>query len=494
VKYKKLLSAILVIIAALAGAPYFVGDLARENIERQAAEISKIPGYSLKIRQYDQGWFTSHAVIAYGFDEHTLNIMRGSDDADGLDKAAIAALTEGLVFDATIAHGPVTLQNGLNFALLTLSSKLRDIDHEAYRQFKQRADIDSLAELDAVVSYGGATRLHGHSPAFMADYSDLAGKKMIINFAGIDIRTSVSAATDQYDMALQLEHLALDMAEGKLNIDQAGARAEGQKINQYLWTGKGASTIGRLDFTAPPGLSLSLENFTSDYDFGRENGRKNESDLTLHWRSAVGELLTSDVSLKNFTLDLDLTHLDREALTDYVRSIRQSYENTGETPPTAAETASKMQAIATRVGERLLKNSPELIINKLAFQMGGGFFDSDAHLTINGDGLDNIRQLSDPVALNKRLTNLANIRFDKNMAVALTAIGMEKQMTAAGMDVSQLPKEQFRQMIDVQASTLLQNFVNQGYFEQNGVQFSTRFEMKDGQRLVNGKPLPIPGM
>lgn len=230
--------------------------------------------------------------------------------------------------------------------------------------------------------------------------------------------------------------------------------------------------------------------FDSDYDFGQES----DSDLALHWRSAVGELLTRDISLKNIALDLDLNHLDRAAVADYVQSIRESYEDNGEGRPTAADSAAKIQAIATRVGERLLKNSPELIVNKLAFEMGGGFFDSDAHLTINGDGLENIRQLSDPLALNRRLTNLANIRFDKNMAVALTAIGLEKQMTAAGMDVSQLPKEQFRQMVDVQASTLLRNFVTQGYLEQDGAQFSTRFEMKDGQRLINGKPLPIPGM
>ena len=101
---------------------------------------------------------------------------------------------------------------------------------------------------------------------------------------------------------------------------------------------------------------------------------------------------------------------------------------------------------------------------------------------------------ADKAEINKRLTSRMNFKFDKALALAISGFGMKKQMAAAGMEISQMPKEQLDQAINVQTSMILQTYVTQGYFTVDGDIYSTHFEMKDGQPLINDKALPVPGL
>ncbi|MBL4894072.1 MAG: YdgA family protein [Emcibacter sp.] len=490
-KNKKILGPVFFIVLILVVAPYFIGKMAQEKIENHASQITQMPGYTLKITDYDQGWFTSHATLSYGFDEHTLNILNKSADKDvEFDTQTINALQEGLVFDITIAHGPVTFQRGISFSLLTMSGALRDIDHESYRLFKEKAKISSLLDLFATISYGGTASITLHSPAFKADYSDISGKKMIIDYAGMDIDATINAAFDTYEAKAHINRLSITMEDGTVILHEVVTHSSGDRLNDYIWTGNGTASIGEFNVTGPKNATFSLRNFTSDYDFNKES----DTALTLHWTSNAAAIETSDVKLKDFQLDMDMNHLDLEAVTDYVKSINETYGTMNGEAPTPEKTAANMQAIAARTGEKLIKGSPELIIHHLNFLMDDGFFKGDGIFSINGEGLENIQELSDPLTLNKRLAAVTNIKFNKAMAQALTAVGLKKQLAAGGMDISAMPKEQLDQMISIQTSAALQTFILQGYLQSEGDDYFAHFDMKDGKRLINGKPLAIPGL
>ncbi len=490
-KNKKVISLVIVIILIFGVAPYFVGNTARENIEKQAVLISQTPGYSLNIREYDQGWFTSRAVIAYGFDEHTLNILGKSEKKED-DKEIFNVLKDGFVFEVNIAHGPVTFQNGVNFAIMTMTGKLQDINHEAFRKIKEASKTDSFLNLFASVSYGGTTNIDMQSPSLKIDYSDIAGQKMIIDYSGMDMQATLNAALDEYNIHFNLDQLKMNLADADIIFKKMVISANGTKINDYLWLGSGETNAGEFTISNPKAkaMTMSFIDFDSEYSLLKES----EDALTMNWKSDGRKIMASGVELENFKLDLDINHLDIAAITDYAKSIQESYQTADGKTPTPEEIAAKTQVIAIRVGEQIIKKSPELVINSLSFTMGEGYYKSDGTLSINGKGLENIQQLSDPIALNKRLAVLVNIDFNKALAKAITAIAMKKQMAAGGVDVATMPPEQLDQMIDVQSSAALQSFVNQGYFIQDGEKYTTSFRMKDGQRLINGKPLPIPGM
>tara|TARA_R110002096_G_scaffold113779_4_gene247131 strand:- start:2547 stop:4034 length:1488 start_codon:yes stop_codon:yes gene_type:complete len=490
VNNKKVIGLLLAGVVFFGGAPYLVGDMARNTLQQQAEQISEIPGYALNIKSYDQGWFTSHAVITYGFDQHTLNIMqKDTADKSPEDDALLSLLKEGLTFDLNIAHGPVTFQNGINFALMTLDGKLQDINHEAYKTFKQKAQINSLMQLAAKVSYGGSTTIEMNSPAFKADYSDIAGQRLIIAYDGMTASTTINAAMDKYDAHVTLNKMNLENDKVKVVMGLIQADVSGDKLNDHLWLGKGTTTFTEMMIMMPTG-NLQLKNLYSEYDLAKES----EKALTLKALLSSKEFSIPQLSLKDVTLDIEANHLDLAAVTDYVKSIQALYKTEDGSPPTEQEIAVKTQRIATRVGEQLIKGSPEIIIKKLDFSMGNGRLQGTSKLNINGENLQNIKVLSDPVALNKRLINTTDITFDKPLATAIMELTMKQQMAAAGMDLSALPPEQLSQTVKVQTSMMLQQMVNQGYFTQNGDTFNSHFEMKDGKRLINGKQLALPGM
>jgi len=481
-KNRKLATALLVIIIILAAAPYFVGIMARDIIKKQARQITQMPGYSLKISDYEQGWFTSRVTMAFGFDQHTLNILAETSPEDQeIDQQTLKALKQGLVFDLTVSHGPVTFYNGLHFALLTLSGTLRDIDHESFKIFKEKAKIEKLLNLFVLVSYDGTTEMKINSPAFDADYSDIAGQKMIIDSAGMDFEVSINAAFDHYNADAHLDKFTIKASDGTVMINQLSMHAGGDKINDYLWMGNGAFSLGKFSIKTLENTLLSLTHFDNNYTLARENDKA----LTMHISTNIGTLEGDDVNIKDVQLDLDLKHLDMAAITDYVKSIQDSYQLPDGSEPTHEQTAEDIQKIATRTGERLIRFSPELAINNLSLQLNGGSFRGDGVLSINGQGLKNIQQLSDPVALNKRLISRVNLKFDRKMARAIILLELKKR---------RLAEKQLDQAATAQTTVFLQNFITHGYLKQEGDKYYILFELKNGQRLINGQPLPIPGM
>lgn len=486
-KNKKRLSIALVIILIFGIAPYFMGNMAKENIEKHAAQTSQIPGYILEIRDYDQGWFTSRATLSYGFDGHTLNSMKNSEN---LDQDFFEMLSEGLIFDVTVFHGPVTFQNGVNFASLTLSGKIQDIDHQAYRDFMAKANIDSLASIFVSVSYGGTTSITVESAPFSVDYSEISGKRVTVDSAGIEMQATINAALDEYAIKARMDKLAMTFEEGSIVFDQMTIQSNGNKINDFLWAGNGTTFIGKFNITAPDTGSFSLTDFTGHYDLSKES----DTALALGFTLNMANITADKVILNDIHLDLDLNHLDLDALTYYVKFMKESYRPRNGEIPTPEQTAANIQSLTPHVGQRLIQGSPELVINKFNFLMADGFYKSNGTLSIDGDDLDTIDQLSDPTALNQRLAANVNIKFNKALAEALTAIGLKKQLAAGSVNINSIPSEQLDQMIAVQSSVALQAFITQGYIQLDGEEYSVHFDMKNGQRLINGKPLPIPGL
>ncbi len=496
-KNKKILSLIVGVILIFAIMPYFIGNMAKKNIAELAKEISQIPGYILEIQTYDQGWFSSRAVVSYGFDEHTLNILGASiDEQEGFDKDTYEFLKKGFTLDITIAHGPVTLQNGVNFALMSLSGTLQDIDHPEYYAIKENNNLISLFDIFASVSYLGNINFTASVPAFKADNAsetaeDETVKHVRMNFQGMNFQGNINSAIDEYTASFSFPGLSFQTSEGSLSLTEISGHADGHKVNELLWLGKGSTNLGHINFSETvKNISFSLNNITSEYNLDKES----ETALTMYFATKVSDFTSPDIELKNIIFDMNVNHLSLNAITDYARSIQDSYQTLDGETPTAEQTAANLQIIAARAGEKILKGSPEIIINNLDFLMNDGVFKSDGKLSFDGSELENIAQLSDPLVLNKKLVVTSHITFDTALAKAIATIGLKQQLTAGGMNMASMPPEQIDQMINTQVTTALQTFINQGYLTQDGEKYSLELEVKDGISLINGKPLAIPGM
>jgi len=489
VKNKKPVGFAAIIIAILVLAPYFEGHYAKENIEQSIAKISHIPGYALEIRDYDQGWFTSHAVVKYGFDDHTLNMLMGSKD---VTPETLTLLQEGLVFDVTVAHGPITFQNGLNFSLLTLSGTLRDLNHPIYKDFKERAKFDSLLKLFMSVSYGGAAEITANIPTVSLNNIEMTKTKVVsLDFSGMTMEASLNSSLNELKTVTSLPQLTINSAETVFSLGGFNLTSNSTKLNEYVWLGKGDFSVDHFKIKdISKDLSFSLDKVISKYDLRKED----QTNLMMTMAYNIKEIIVGDVALNDIQLTADISHMNAEAITDYTASVQGLYQGNQGRKPTDKEYAEKVKAIAIRVGEKIIQGSPELVIKNLHFLTGGGYFDSDAKIALNGKDLENIQTLSDPIALNKRLSATVNIKFDRPLAVALSAIGFKRQLIKSGVDLAAMPPEQLEKMINLQTDAALKSFIDTGSLIQKDTAYFTHIEMKDGKKMVNGKVMAIPGM
>ncbi|WP_321389682.1 DUF945 family protein [Emcibacter sp.] len=487
----------VVLVIILGILPWFFGNMAHNKLEEQAATISEIPGYALTIREYDQGWFSSRALITYGFDQHMLDILEQSEQKSEMDQMMLELFRTGAEFEVDIAHGPVTFQNGISFALLSADGSLKGFDTDGYRDFQAQAAVPGFLNVEAEVSYLGATTLDMTSPKFTAVVTNDKGQEITITSGGLATKTTFSADITHYDTEGEMPLFTVTGTGETFILKKLSFEGSGDKVNDFIWLGEGETELGELSLTGPQG-SFVASNFEIEYDLEQAGDNNIDFGMTLRlpqFLFAPDDNKITGLDLKDILVDMSLNRLDEGALTDYVKGIKQLTNNMNVGSPEEQQQI-QMQTlqVINDAGRRLLLNSPELDIRELAFKMDGGSFDGDGMVKINAEGLDNAMILSMPGELTKRLDLDLTARFDQPLAEAFVLMGMKKQMAATGIDMGFMPPEQLKEAVSIQTSLMLQTYAQQGLIvageEKNTYQ--TRIQIKDGQQMVNGKAIQLP--
>ncbi|MFC7049376.1 DUF945 family protein [Emcibacter nanhaiensis] len=489
---------ILIIIFALL--PKFFGNLAHEKIEQQAATISEMPGYALTILEYDQGWFSSEALISYGLDQHTLEILEDSDDLDEADKFLLELFRHGARFRVNIAHGPVTFQNGIHFALLTLDSSLTEFEADAYQAFHESAGVDSFLEGTAAVSYFGTLSADVSSPAFTAEITPQKGPPATVKSGGFTSHTEFNADQTHYDLEALLKSFSLEAGDTVFDLQNIAVTASGDRLNDYIWLGTGSSTMERISVTAPDGGTVTIEGVDSTYT----TDKMTEQTLSFDLKLSTGGISVSskapvpnDVTFSDIKLDAVIRNMDVAGLTEYVKGLSElEMDITGDMEQDQAVFEQKKKELISSAGLKLVLASPELEIRKLSLKFSDGNFAGVGLMNVNAEGLEKVDADLLPKILAQRLFLDSEVTFDQALAEQFTILGMKQQMAATGIDMSFMPPEQLQQAVSVQTSLMLQAYVQQGLItageEENTYQ--SRLQIRDGQQFINGRPIQLPQM
>ncbi|WP_417318958.1 YdgA family protein [Emcibacter sp.] len=489
--------AILVVIFGIL--PWFFGNMAHKKLEEQAVVVSKLPGYTLTIQEYDQGWFSSRAVFNLGFDEHMLEVFEKSENKDNMDRTIMELFRHGMVFETDIAHGPVTFQDGINFALLTSKSNLQDFDTESFRIFKENSRIEYLLQGFSRVTYFGTIEGTFSSPAFSSRFTNPKGQEIVIDFGGFEGETTMEADLSYYDLEAVMPGVTISSQDGSFTIWTIRMEAEAERLNDYLWLGEGETSMKSVEFSAPGKAPFNLDKLKITYDMKKES----DKDLSFALAFTIDKIAgkesaeaTDEIIIEDIELDTVAHRLEIGALTEYVKGVQEvsslMYQTTS--PEEQKAQAEALAQVIGSAGQKLLLNSPELEIKALDFKFNGGSFDGDGVAKINAEGLTDAQALAVPEELTRRLDLDLTARFDQPLAEALVLMGMKKQMAASGMDMSALPPEQVKEAVGVQTSMMLQVYVQQGLIVAGEKEntFKSRIQIKDGQQMVNGKAIQLP--
>ena len=109
---KIVLTASTVVLAALLGAPGWVGSLAKDRLDDALAKMST-GNISVAWKSYEQGWFRSEGTL-----RAVVNIPPGPDGP---------AVRFPIQYRVALNHGPVIFANGLQFGWASWNSTMTSV-------------------------------------------------------------------------------------------------------------------------------------------------------------------------------------------------------------------------------------------------------------------------------------------------------------------------------------------------------------------------------
>nr|WP_277603568.1 DUF945 family protein [Bowmanella dokdonensis] len=453
---------------ALLVTPKLIGLQVSQTLESKIAEFDALPGYSLSLTNLQSGWFTSQAQLAISLD------LSASVPAEAVE----APPELSSVVDLSIQHGPV-LRSGLG-VLGQLAWTVK-VAGEGLR--------DKLNWQDGVPFYqiDGVTSLNGHSR-----YAD-----SIVAFTGQD-----EAVEFRFDGMQGQGNWTDGIFSYQATAPELAMLAEAVTLST---TGLSLQMNAEADMATPlsGGLYDSTANLVADslvIENQQEGQRTELTGLAMHLQSKLDE--ASDTG--NMQLEYKLASVQSEGFTGQDLQLALQFNNLSLDFIKAYQAFSKT-ALESTDPERyqaelvsfmqnnllmLLSENPELNIASLSGTVTEGSFKG----YLNSKLLD-VTSLPQPLNDNRFWLNHLNaeseLELDKGVALWLA-----RQQVFSELQQNVPPEEwdeaQMQQVAEQQAPMLLANFVQQGLLMETPSGYKARFNLTDGQAVLNGNPMPLP--
>lgn len=479
---KKIVVAIVVVVLLLVAAPWGIGKLAEQRVDRGLDQVGEVAPY-LRIveRKYTPGWFRSEQEVTFEVvGPWTGAFGKSAAVAQAMEQAAAPAPIPGdAAAESTppeppptvtpppdiepvrftvrneILHGPVLWTSG--FGLARVNSRIV-VSDKVRQSLIDTFGTDEPLRIATKFGFFG-----GRRTTLTADAHKVALKNNGGEISWDDLRVDVSYASDlgSFDIEGDWPRIAFRDAAGTSSFlaEDMTIDGESERISGDLYDGDVEMRIGKVRIQQTSGAFDArdvyyLADSSLDGDF-----------MSMKFGFGTGEVSGSSVSLfgspvKEMHYDFAVRRLHTKTLARFMTALKESYTK----PPmdgVSAEIAA-FEPIKAQTFE-LFKHDPELVIERVGLTTteGEAYFKgvvrfkgvTEQDLAIGGLGL--IGKLD------------ATIEFSGHRKV------VEKLPGGAG-SVGEL--------------------IDGGYVERSGDKLVSKIEFRAGALTINGKPQGIPGL
>ena len=455
-----------VVFSGAFAAQYRTGEQIEQQLTKFIETASKY-GYKTKFESYSRGATSSEAVT----------VTRLAFDPESQFE---------IVFDHAIDHGP-TLGDS---AAARIVSTLRLPDGEL-DQLKQALDGKPAVKVVTLIHEDGSQDIEISAPQFEIEDVDGTGDKLV--FGGLNGNATVAAdLAYKFDMAAPSVDVLT--SDGKFSVSGITTSFDGVPTDiEMLWVGGGDFKVAEVQFQPVEGedvqpvkldqLSVAFTMSEADSGFDIDGGY------------AVKTLNVAGETVSDIVLDISMGALDKQALKQYIdEAIKLQDELAAISAATAndpenAEAAEKMEAVSmqmlTSAMQVATKGKPALRFDNISFGYGGGRMDGNMMVQYAGNG--------DLDAFNPFTDISANLALKGTKDMIATIVGEVLAMQQYGARVATLTEEERNAVVGA-TQFQLDAVVKQGMLADSGEDYTVEATFGGGELLVNGAPMPIPGM
>jgi uncharacterized protein YdgA (DUF945 family) len=492
---KKLLVAILFLaIAAGLFSPFLLGVAAESRMEERAEKLSESPFTQVHVAEFERGWFTSHAKLAFSLSDEYRDQLEAqilatlSDDAPisgevaAFDEQLVDFLDGTVLVDVELTHGPIIVDDGLSVGLAGAVLRL-DAEDGAIRELQDELGMDDILEIGARTGLDGVTHFEGGIPAM-----HLTDEEDQVSFSGLNLDGSIDWLNDKYSLQGRSASTQLTGPEGELSISNFYITAEQQRLADYVWLGDfklGIEKFSGSSQDSEGGETLEIADIEMSTSVKSGSGPESVDFNITYSIGAVS--VPGELDLNDAVVNVTFTDLDVNALaTAYELNERFAVATEGDWVGLLPE----FQDVAYDI----LTASPSIAVDPIAFAWNGERFKARMDLSADAGALPPRAQFSfmSVGMWNQLLSADLDLDVSRKLAQLIAIDVLRRQLTAGaeqGLDIS--PAEIDR-MSTQQAPVLLETFVQQGFINRGPSGYLSSLSYGGGALTVNGKPMPLP--
>jgi len=472
------IAAIGIIVLVLLAAPFAIGMINENSMNREIERMSDNPALAFRITSFDRGWFSTRATVEIGIDEDYLDMIQGGQP-DPMLTMMFGGFTLPIVVE--FGHGPILLDDG--FALGTAS---------VHAYVSPESQLATLAQqflgMPYVVDIRGRGGFFGSGFTYEGEVPpiDFASPDMSLNSTGITFAGTWKSDASQIEG--ELVNLSLQSPFASAIVESIMFSSDTTRSGPDAFPlGTGGASIGRISVTDPlqgAQAVFSFEDFSATGTMAADDSGE-LMDLQAVYRFGLLSV-PNQFEISDAAIGINMSHIDMQAANEfYVLST-----NLTQTPDPEAQLALMMP-----IAERVLANDPVISIDPFEFSMPEGDFDGRVMISFDSTALPSgqITDLEDPNVARAVIDATLDLSASKPLAHRIGAMLMAAQGgLPPGPDGQPLPPDQVAAMLEAQAPVMFLALAAQGFLSDDGDAYSTTIRLENGQVTANGQILPIP--
>ncbi len=450
-------TALILILLSLT--PYALGFKIKSDYAAMVTEFSELTQADFKIIKYDQGFFSSTAVIAL----------------------TLPDMPQQLQFKENIIHGPVyfgLLAQGRSPLVAAVVKGEMDIDPSQQKMVRKIFGSKNPLVYQTTIDFSGNLDSQFYVPSVNTHFEDESGT--------VYIQSSGVVMNQQYSMQTGMTQGELKMPAFKMKSELSSVHAESISMSFSGTMGGNEILIGDTV------VSLNLLDIDSDEEqfamrdlVVRSETSESAGLLNSGTRITVRELLASNQKFGPVVFDINLNGINAESLTK-IQDIQTEVEEKLEEGMPPEQVNAMMMGQVMGVIPDLVKQA-ELKIDPLSVSSELGKLEADLNFTLDGINADTP---ADPMFLLGAISLDFNFSIDEQLLRQLIAwelknnppvdipLGSEKNKNIE----SNIP-------VDQKVSENIKGMLDENWLILNEGVYLSKISMHEGALLINDKPV-----
>jgi hypothetical protein len=470
---KKRLIASAIVLATVVIAPKIVASKVEESLNATITKIDSTPGYTAQIQEFHSAWFASSAIIKVGLDLAAMSSQISPEEYPFPTNGSV-------LVDFNSSHGPILFgtHSGIAWAGYTIS-----YSGEGARDTLSWEESAPLYTLTGSMGLFGDTQFvdrftklkAAEGQPYSIDFSGYQGQGEYINGALTYSGASEKFEFDDTEGSLSATELSFDMSmQGDLFDALQGIVFDSEtnlSMNNISFEDKASEQIFAIK-SLTAGSATSVDKAT------------NLANGVLNY--AIKNIDMMGYNSNNIVLQMEMKNLSLKFLESYQIFAKEMVNFQPE------EITEKAFEFMQKKLLPALAASPELNITDFHGTIPEGNFKATMYTKLTDiDAMPD--DIMDQTFWLQHLLANANIEVDKAVVLLIAQQQLRSQLML-NPEVAAMSPEELEQIIVQQTPVMLSTFQQQGLMTETETGYSSNFELKAGKALLNGNPIPLPGM